>query len=170
MPQRRIYRLERQKVKSRDGKTISAFWSKWRDSFASAPKGADRGSARSSPRRRRSSALHLIFRVSHSKDKSRESKCSFGFFGPSGETRTRGILLPKQARYQLRYTWITYTINKWRKAGALPVAVPGIFLGAKRHRHLPTAATRSPRCICHRQRSGRSPTALHLDTNWIIHE
>ena len=30
----------------------------------------------------------------------------FLFFGPSGETRTRGILLPKQARYQLRYTWI----------------------------------------------------------------
>ena len=26
-------------------------------------------------------------------------------YGPSGETRTRGILLPKQARYQLRYTW-----------------------------------------------------------------
>ena len=26
--------------------------------------------------------------------------------GPSGETRTRGILLPKQARYQLRYTRI----------------------------------------------------------------
>ena len=36
----------------------------WRDSFASAPVGADRGSARSSPRRRRSSAPHLIFRVS----------------------------------------------------------------------------------------------------------
>jgi len=30
---------------------------------------------------------NFIFRVSHSKDKSRESKCSFGFFGPSGETR-----------------------------------------------------------------------------------
>ena len=28
----------------------------------------------------------------------------FPSFGPSGETRTRGILLPKQARYQLRYT------------------------------------------------------------------
>lgn len=28
------------------------------------------------------------------------------FFGPSGETRTPGILLPKQARYQLRYTRI----------------------------------------------------------------
>ena len=27
-------------------------------------------------------------------------------FGPSGETRTPGILLPKQARYQLRYTRI----------------------------------------------------------------
>ena len=30
--------------------------------------------------------------------------------GPSGETRTRGILLPKQARYQLRYTRITYFV------------------------------------------------------------
>ena len=28
------------------------------------------------------------------------------FFGPSGGTRTHGILLPKQARYQLRYTRI----------------------------------------------------------------
>ena len=37
----------------------------------------------------------LIFRVSHSKDKSRESKCSFGFYGPSGETRTCGIMIPK---------------------------------------------------------------------------
>ena len=35
-------------------------------------------------------------------------KIAFGLslLGPSGETRTRGILLPKQARYQLRYTWI----------------------------------------------------------------
>ena len=40
----------------------------------------------------------FIFRVSHSKDKSRESKCSFGFYGPSGETRTRGILVPKTSR------------------------------------------------------------------------
>ena len=47
---------------------------------------------------------HLIFRVSHSKDKSRESKCSFGFYGPSGETRTRGILVPNQAPYQLGHT------------------------------------------------------------------
>ena len=48
----------------------------------------------------------LIFRVSHSKDKSRESKCSFGFYGPSGETRTRGILVPNQAPYQLGHTRI----------------------------------------------------------------
>ena len=48
-------------------------------------------------------------------------------YGPSGETRTRGILLPKQARYQLRYTWIyRYSIIK---SGALPVVVPGIFVG-----------------------------------------
>ena len=33
-------------------------------------------------------------------------KGQFSLRGPSGETRTRGILLPKQARYQLRYTWI----------------------------------------------------------------
>ena len=31
-------------------------------------------------------------------------KSGFRFLGPSGETRTPGILLPKQARYQLRYT------------------------------------------------------------------
>ena len=37
-------------------------------------------------------------RVSHSKDKSRESKCSFGFYGPSGEIRTPGILIPKTSR------------------------------------------------------------------------
>ena len=44
-------------------------WSEWRDSFASAPKGADKGSARSNPRRRRSSAPHLFFRVSHHTNK-----------------------------------------------------------------------------------------------------
>ena len=30
------------------------------------------------------------------KDKSRESKCSFGFYGPSGEIRTPGILIPNR--------------------------------------------------------------------------
>ena len=31
--------------------------------------------------------------------------------GPSGETRTPGILLPKQARYQLRYTRLLIFLN-----------------------------------------------------------
>ncbi len=102
-----IFRVSHSKEKCRDGiKPFLHFWSEWRDSFASAPIGADRGSPPSSWRRQRSSALHLIVRVSHSKDKSRESKCSFGFYGPSGETRTRGILVPNQAPYQLGHTRI----------------------------------------------------------------
>ena len=40
-----------------------------------------------------------------------ETDKPFRIFGPSGETRTRGILLPKQARYQLRYTWILYNLS-----------------------------------------------------------
>ena len=47
--------------------------------------------------------------------KNGNDKKSFPFFGPSGETRTRGILLPKQARYQLRYTWmhpVLYTTKR----------------------------------------------------------
>ncbi len=41
--------------------------------------------------------------------------------------------------------------------GGLPVAVPDIFLADGALRQLSTAATRSPRFICHRQRSARSP-------------
>ena len=41
----------------------------------------------------------------NAKDKNRQASCrSLSVFGPSGATRTPGILLPKQARYQLRYT------------------------------------------------------------------
>ena len=43
-----------------------------------------------------------------------------------------------------------------------PVAVPGIFLADKQLRHLPTAATRSGRFFCHRQRSHRSPRGKAL--------
>ena len=42
---------------------------------------------------------------------------------------------------------------------AVPVAVPGIFLGAKAPCQLPTAATRSIPFIRHRRRSCRSPYA-----------
>ena len=57
---RDLEKLEKQEWQ----KPFLLFWSEWRDSFASAPDGADRGSARSSPRRQRSPALHLIVRVS----------------------------------------------------------------------------------------------------------
>ena len=117
----------------------------------------------------------LIFRVSHSKDKSRESKCSFGFFGPSGETRTRGILLPKQARYQLRYTRITYfvVVNY-----VVKMILPQKSLTFKRekvaefaHKSGKTAhlrgefqnSVRSPK-------PGALPTGPHPDTKCIIHD
>lgn len=35
--------------------------------------------------------------------------CRLGDFGPSGETRTRGILVPNQAPYQLGHTRIAQT-------------------------------------------------------------
>ena len=38
------------------------------------------------------------------KEENGHRKSGIRFLGPSGETRTPGILLPKQARYQLRYT------------------------------------------------------------------
>ena len=92
-----IVRVSHSKDKSRESKCSFGFYGPSGETRLHLRTGmcADRGSARSSPRRRRSFAPHLIFRVSHSKDKSRESECSFGFYGPSGETRTRGILVPK---------------------------------------------------------------------------
>ena len=52
----------------------------------------------------RQSTVHRTVEFSHSnldtKEKSRKSKCSFCFFGPSVEIRTRGLLNPIQARYQ----------------------------------------------------------------------
>ena len=47
--------------------------------------------------------------------------------GPSDRIRTCGILLPKQARYQLRYTRLLSFLSGWAyspKAGALPTAQP----------------------------------------------
>ena len=44
-------------------------------------------------------------------------------YGPSDRIRTCGILLPKQARYQLRYTRLLSFLSGWAyspKAGALP--------------------------------------------------
>ena len=47
-------------------------------------------------------------------------------YGPSDRIRTCGILLPKQARYQLRYTRLFSYLSGWAyspKAGALPSAL-----------------------------------------------
>ena len=46
--------------------------------------------------------------------------------GPSGETRTPGILLPKQARYQLRYTRLLscfIRLGVFSQASVLPTAL-----------------------------------------------
>ena len=52
-------------------------------------------------------------------------------YGPSDRIRTCGILLPKQARYQLRYTRLLSFLSGWSyspKAGALPTALhPGMI-------------------------------------------
>ena len=101
----------------------------------------------------------LIFRVSP-KFKKREWQKPFPLFGPSGETRTRGILLPKQARYQLRYTWI-YILRKPKQARFL-LRYPKKSSGLRRPSIFSTAATRSAPLLRHRRRSPRSPTALHL--------
>ena len=56
------------------------------------------------PTRWRQATVHWTVALNGSnlstKEKSRKSKCSFDFFGPSVEIRTRGLLNPIQARYQ----------------------------------------------------------------------
>ena len=55
--------------------------------------------------------------------KDRPERRSF-LYGPSDRIRTCGILLPKQARYQLRYTRLLSFLSGWSyspKCRALPV-------------------------------------------------
>jgi isocitrate lyase len=51
--------------------------------------------------------------------------------GPSDRIRTCGILLPKQARYQLRYTRLLSFLSGWSyspKPGAIPTSLyPDIY-------------------------------------------
>ena len=61
------------------------------------------------PRKRRHSRAAIINgdaagSTSHFKIKNMRHQWHLIFFGPSDRIRTCGILLPKQARYQLRYT------------------------------------------------------------------
>ena len=54
--------------------------------------------------------------------------------GPSDRIRTCGILLPKQARYQLRYTRLLSFLSGWSyspKPGAIPTSLyPDIHFSA----------------------------------------
>ena len=57
--------------------------------------------------------------------------------GPSDRIRTCGILLPKQARYQLRYTRLLSCLSGWAyspKASALPASLyPDMRVSADKH-------------------------------------
>ena len=93
--------------------------------------------------------------------------------GPSDRIRTCGILLPKQARYQLRYTPIflfCFFLNIFRASLLCPPSCKIVAHGAAvQRRALCFAALPQAPCICHRQRSpsspkaGALPTALHPD-------
>ena len=79
------------------------------------------------------------------------------FRGRSEETRTPDILLPKQARYQLRYTpkFSLFIYGKKRKAGAFPSKIlssqplPCLILCI--------FSPQSHTFLCHRQRCVSSP-------------
>ena len=66
------------------------------------------------------------------------------------------------------YTLLDWTNKNLRRASCCGARHP--LRLTKQARVLPTAATRSAPFIRHRRRSPRSPTALHLDTQVIIHD
>ena len=61
----------------------------------------------------------------------------FVYNGPRWETRTPDILLPKQARYQLRYTRLFSFLSGWSyspKPGAIPASLyPDMRVSADKH-------------------------------------
>ena len=127
---------------------------------------ADYGSPTSSCRRQRSSALHLIVRVSlyTNKKVQKPHKRILDFWSKWRDSNSRhpapkAGALPTALHLDKLPLFILLLIG----ISALPVAVPGSFLGVKHLRHLPTAATRSAPFSRHRRRSHRSPTALHLE-------
>ena len=85
--------------------------------------------------------------------------------GRSDRTRTCGILLPKQTRYQLRHTPNLYILfmTDSQLSAALPVATKA--LSALALAHLPVAKLLPlliARCICHWQCSQTSPSGYHF--------
>ena len=130
------------------------------------------------PSSRRQATVHRTVAFNFSSlppsSKRGNGKKPFPLFGPSGETRTRGILLPKQARYQLRYTWIYMIqlrqsrrasccgarhLRRRRSAFLIFSSACGTqnFLFAIRSRNFDHGACLPPRFICRRQRSGAQP-------------
>ena len=89
--------------------------------------------------------------------------------GPSGETRTRGILLPKQARYQLRYTRVPRGIipHRGRKIN------PNLTAKAKNKRDVFPSQhiyyiTHNPRCQSFSVRKFRFLPFVRFKPNFFI--
>lgn len=80
--------------------------------------------------------------------------------GRGDRTRTCGVLLPKQARYQLRHTSL-YSFFLGSTLRALPFAVPCIDF-ACRSPIADRGTTLRVHSILHRRRSHSIPTAPHL--------
>ena len=92
---------------------------------------------------------HLI----SNKGKKRPGKCSRIFFGRNDRGRTCDILLPKQARYQLRYIPLFNFTNIYQARFRLRYPEKA-FASA---RLFSTAAPSASRFFCHRQRFQASP-------------
>ena len=127
--------------------------------------GADYGSPTASRLRQRSSALHLIVRVSLYTNKKVQNPLMriLDFWSKWRDSNSRHPA-PKAGALPtaLHLDKLPLLILLLIGISALPVAVPGSFLGVKHLRHLPTAATRSAPFSRHRRWSHCSPTALHL--------
>ncbi len=101
---------------------------------------------------------------------------AFVFFGRSEVTRTPGILLPKQARYQLRYTPIYSILFVIALCLCFRFVRPGCGcrLPFRFRSFSPTTAPFPPRFFRHRRRSapkpkaGALPTALHPDIFYFV--
>ena len=94
------------------------------------------------------------------KNKKSNTEWYYSFYGRSEEARTPDILLPKQARYQLRYTpklRLLSFFEEVRRASCCNIVVSL----AVRFAILLVAPLLIPRFIRHRRRSETSPTALH---------
>ena len=99
-----------------------------------------------------------------------------GFYGVTGEYATFGAVEPiwcSSTQIKRPTNWATpgYLFMKsyWFVHSRRPSCCgTRNFLLANAHK-ISTAATHSPRCICHRQRSARSPTGPHPDEPGVLY-